>query len=72
MITTSAVTVYGSPMNGVSSKSMLTSEPVIADIAMPMPKQRACSRGKSMPTSCAPSGSCMSARIALPVRLRRR
>ena len=59
-------------MNGVSSNSMLTREPVTADIAMPMPKQRAWIRAVWMPTRRAPSGSCMSARTAFPVRLSRR
>jgi hypothetical protein len=57
-------------MKGVSSKSMLTSEPVTADMAIPMPKQRPCSREMLMPTSWAPSGSCIRARTALPMRLR--
>ena len=51
---------------------MLTSEPVTADIAMPAPKQSAWMRAVWMPTSRAPSGSCIRARTAFPVRLTRR
>jgi branched-chain amino acid transport system permease protein len=45
---------------------------VTADIAMPTPKQSAWMRPVWMPTRRAPSGSCMRARTAFPVRLVRR
>ena len=51
---------------------MLSSEPLTAASAAPRPKHSAWIRGTRTPTSRAPTGSCISARTAVPVSVPRR
>ena len=70
-ITISAVTVYGSPIDGEISNTIESSAPAAPASARPTPKTAGCNRRPSIPTSRAPVGDCIIARTARPSRVAR-